>query len=188
MSTIQPSSARHQADLVGDQLRIRIPSRKQWFQIPFLAFWLVFWFFGWTFAATSLFTAPLGADMFLLVWLIFWSAGGVFALTTLLWMVLGEERVEISYNVFCVKRHIWGIGQTKSYDLSYIKDLRVTSHSIGYSFWNNRRHNHVTTVWKMDGPITFDYGAKTIRFGDGVDEAEAKQIVKLIQQYFPKLA
>ena len=188
MSTIQPASARHQAEFVGDQLRVRIPSRKQWFQIPFLSIWLVFWFFGWMAAASTLSTAPLGADLFLLVWLIIWSVGGVYAFTTLLWMVFGEERVEISYDVFCVKQHIFGIGPTKSYDLSHIKDLRVTSHPASSSFWNSRRNNNMTTVWKMDGPITFDYGAKTIRFSDGVDEAEAKQIVKLIQQYFPKLA
>lgn len=188
MSTIQPASARHQADLVGDQLKIRIPSRKDWFQIPFLVFWLVFWFFGWVSAASTLFTAPFGVDMFMLIWLTFWSIGGVLAFTTLFWLVMGEERVEISYEVFCIKRHILGMGQTKSYDLAYLKDLRVTSHSTSHSFWNSRRNSNLTTFWKMDGPITFDYGAKTIRFGDGVDEAEAKQIVKLIQQYFPKLA
>lgn len=187
MSTIQPFSARHQTDFVGDRLRIRIPSRKHWFQTPFLMVWLVFWFFGWVAAASSLFMNPFGADLFLMIWLTGWSIGGGFAMTTLLWLLLGEERLDISYDLFCVKRQILGIGLTKSYELLHIKDLRVTSHPAS-SFWNSRRNNNLTTVWKMDGPITFDYGAKTIRFGDGVDEAEAKQIVKLIQQYFPKLA
>jgi hypothetical protein len=36
------------------------------------------------------------------------------------------------------------------------------------------------------GSIAFDYGARTFRFGSGVDEAEAKQILAEIQQKYPQ--
>ncbi len=36
------------------------------------------------------------------------------------------------------------------------------------------------------GTLAFDYGAKTFRFGAGIDEAEAKQIVAEIQNKFPQ--
>jgi hypothetical protein len=36
------------------------------------------------------------------------------------------------------------------------------------------------------GAVAFDYGAATFRFGAGIDEAEAKQIVAEIQQKFPQ--
>jgi len=32
-----------------------------------------------------------------------------------------------------------------------------------------------------DSRIAFDYGAKTITFGDAIDEAEATQLIKLIK-------
>jgi len=44
-------------------------------------------------------------------------------------------------------------------------------------------------LWGLTGGhIAFDYGAKTYRFGAGVDEAEAKQIVKQIVDRYPSLA
>jgi hypothetical protein len=187
MSIIQPVSARHHADLMGGQFVIVIPSRKQWFHILFLAFWLVGWFIGWTSAATELITYPSGADGFLVVWLIGWTAGGVYAVTTLLWMLLGQDRVEITHDLFHVRRQIAGIGRTQSFDIIAISDLRVTQYPAQPSYSWGRQRNTLSTVWKLDGPITFDYGAKTYHFGDGVDEAEAKQIVTRIQQQFPAL-
>ena len=35
----------------------------------------------------------------------------------------------------------------------------------------------------LAGTIAFDYGAKTFRFGDGLDEAEGRQIIKKIQAH-----
>ena len=34
--------------------------------------------------------------------------------------------------------------------------------------------------------IAFDYGAKTVRFGFEIDEAEAKQIVSVLQESLSK--
>jgi hypothetical protein len=186
MSVIQPASARHQADFLGGQFVIVIPSRKQWLQIPFFAIWLVFWFVGWTSAASELFMYPSGPDGFLAIWLIGWTAAGIYAASTLFWMLFGQDRVEITPDSLHVRRQIAGIGHTKSFDLMAISDLRVVQYPAVRSSWHNNRNN-VSTVWKLDGPITFDYGAKTYHFGDGVDEAEAKQIVTRIQQQFPTL-
>jgi hypothetical protein len=38
----------------------------------------------------------------------------------------------------------------------------------------------------MNGMISFDYGAKTFRFGLEIDEAEAKQIILAIKKGFPE--
>ena len=44
----------------------------------------------------------------------------------------------------------------------------------------------MNTVWgKGEGVIAFDYGAKTFRFGSGLDEAEAKMILIEIAQRYP---
>ncbi len=188
MSTTQLSSARHSADFIGDQLTIRIPSRKNWLQIPFLLFRLIFWFFAWILTATTLFTAPFEAGFFMIFLLIGWTIGGLFTANILLWILFGEEQITVSYDLFSVRRQILGIGHTKSYEMVAVKALRVGQYPLPKSVWNGRRHQNVSTVWKMDGPITFDYGAKTHRLGDGVDEAEAKQIVKIMQQHFPKLS
>ena len=186
MFVIQPTSARHRAEWIGDQLSIRIPSRKHWFHIPFLSVWLVFWFGAWSSTAASLFSGPFGLDGFLLVWLIGWTIGGIYAMTTLFWMLFGRDDVEITYKQFRIRRQVFGLGHTKTFDTLSISDLRVMQYPPPRSFWNSTYQNS-STVWKLDGPITFDYGARTYHFGDGVDEAEAKQIVAHIQQHFPAL-
>ena len=185
MSIIQPASARHHADFMGGQFVIVIPSRKQWFQIPFLAIWLVFWFGAWVSVGTMVVMHPFEAGGFMLIWLTGWTVGGIYAGSTLLWMLFGQDRVEITHDSFHVRRQIAGIGHTKSFEMVSVSDLRVMQYPPARSMWRNNRQ--VSTVWKLDGPITFGYGAKTYHFGDGVDEAEAKQIVARIQQQFPAL-
>ena len=62
--------------------------------------------------------------------------------------------------------------------------------------WSMGEMMAVRAVWaKSDpfvgmrsGPLAFDYGAKTIRFGSGVDEAEARVILASIRTRFPELA
>ncbi len=46
---------------------------------------------------------------------------------------------------------------------------------------------HAGQFWGVgQGIITFDYGAKTFRFGSGLDEAEAKMILSEITQRYPQ--
>jgi hypothetical protein len=35
------------------------------------------------------------------------------------------------------------------------------------------------------GTIAFDYGAKTFRFGGGLDEAEASHLIELLKSRYP---
>lgn len=183
MSYEIPSPSCHQAKLVDDQLVITIPSRKNWLYIPFLAFWLMFWAAGWISAFSSLFMTPGVVSGFLLIWLTFWTIGGVYAIITLLWLLAGKEIIQLSTYALVLRREVVGIGTTRRYLSLDVRDLRV-SPTAGHG-WYGRRQTF-NTVWHLDGPIAFDYGAKTLRCGGGVDEAEAKQIVKLICQHFPQ--
>ncbi|MCP4357431.1 MAG: hypothetical protein GY796_05365 [Chloroflexi bacterium] len=186
MTTITPPTARHKAEFFGDSLSINIPSRKHWFQIPFLAIWLLFWAGGWLAVTTSILHSPFEAGGFMLVWLAAWTVGGVYTMSSLLWMLVGVERIEISPDIFQVQRQVLGLGSTKTFATLDVYALRVTSTRSSSNFWGSYgRRRQLNTIWHFDGPITFDYGAKTYRIGEGVDEAEAKQIVKLIQQHFP---
>lgn len=184
MAVITPAAARHQAGWAGDQLVITIPSRKHWFQIPFLAVWLIFWSFGWFAAFTGLALAPGGGHLFLLLWLTFWTVGGLFAFSTLLWMLVGREKITVSADKFIIRRQIGSLGWSKTFATLDLCDLRVAP---AVRPWYGRKHNNLQFLWQFDGPITFDYGARTYHCGDGVDEAEAKQIVKLIGQQFPQI-
>ncbi len=177
MSTVAPSPCRHHADFLGDRLVINIPSRIYWW-LPVLCFWLTVWFgFGFLFFVNIGLSHPLA-----LVWTLFWFGAGFFNLYEVVWQLAGQELLEISPYSLNIRRQIFGLGWTHAFVASDVHDLRVSPQPLPRY---GRRHQ-VQTPWRWLGPLAFDYGAKTYRFGAGVDEAEAKHIVKLIQAHFPK--
>ncbi len=186
MSTILPTAAHHQARFTGESLIITIASRKQWLLVLFIGVWLIFWAFAWLQVASALFKFSfqlIGRAFFQLgfmaFWLLFWSAGGVLALTTLLWLLVGVETIEVDPCHFHIRRQIFGFGRSKRFKLEIVRDLRISQTATwfdGQAFLNS--------IWHFEGPVTFDYGAKTYRCGGGVDEAEAGQIIKLVQNHF----
>jgi hypothetical protein len=81
-----------------------------------------------------------------------------------------------------VHRHVLGFGGLTEYAAGNIKDFRTVPFQpaleIVAQFSGKGR--------RFDGPIAFDNGSQTLKLGAGVDEAEAQQIVALIQQRFPQ--
>lgn len=181
-------------------IKIGIPSKKNWFIILFLGFWLIGWAVGEATVIGILIvgflkflsgglpdTATTGAEafggLFLIAWLGVWTVGGAFAIYAWLWQVKGVEEITISYDSFEIvkKTPIWT--RTKKYRLQDVTSLRIS--------------NSVTSMWNMSGgmefagitggQLAFDYGAKTVRFGIGLDEAEAKYIINDIQIHSPDI-
>ncbi len=177
MSYVKPVAVRHTADFFGNQLTIVIPSHKQWLQLPFLIFWLMAWTFGELAGLNDIARHGLnGGGLFLLVWITFWTIGGGTAVLTILWILFGREIIVINgRHTLTHRREILGIGWSKQYDLSLIQDVRTVTLSLPRSRqWPG---------WQNYGVIAFDYGAKTIRIGNSLDEAEAKQIIHVLRQY-----
>lgn len=185
----------------AEGITFRIPSRKNWFMILFLMVWLTGWaigevtvigtlvggifnaFSGGAPDAASAGIAAFGG-IFTLVWLCAWTAGGAFAIYAWLWQVKGAEEVSISYDSLVIEKRnpLWN--RSKKYRLEEVTDLRVstarpaiTSISWGLEFWG-----------LTGGQLAFDYGAKTVRFGIGLDEAEAKHILQEMHKLAPKSA
>lgn len=179
---------------------ITIPSRKNWFAIAFLGFWLMGWAFGEIavlgVVGTSIFAALsgkateasagfLGVSGFLLIWLAGWTVGGGFALYTFFWQVAGKEVIEVSNSAITIAQKIFSFSRPKEYESTHIQALRVSPPIQSmFSPWSNAGR-----FWGIgDGLIAFDYGAKTYRFGSGLDEAEAKMILSEITQRHPQYA
>ena len=92
--------------------------------------------------------------------------------------LMGREEVLVHELRRTVRREIGGIGRSPIFHLTQVRDLRAspatyspTSFSSGLAFWG-----------LTGGNVPFDYGASTHRFGSGIDEAEARQIVRTIKQ------
>ncbi len=120
----------------------------------------------------------------MVAWLGGWTLGGAFAFYVLLWQLTGKEKIAVTNESISVSRAVLGFAIPKIYAADHLKDLRVapgTPHTYGRS-WSRS-----TSFWGIGpGMVAFDYGSRTFHFGAGLDEAEAKEIIKLITNRFPQ--
>ena len=155
---------------------IVVPARKQWFSILFLLVWLGGWTMGEISALRVVFGpgVPGGPTAFLIFWLCGWTFGGLFVVYSLLWMLAGSERITVSSGALTIRKQVFGFGREKAFELGEISELRV-NRDRGRS---SRASGGLTLpdIGGM-GSVAFDYGAKTVRFAAGIDEAEAALIV-----------
>jgi hypothetical protein len=153
-------------------LEIVIPAKRSVLVLLFLAAWLGGWFFGEKSAIEEILRRREGGpDYFMVFWLIGWTIGGAWAAGAWLWMALGREVVTLRPQALLLRREVLGIGRTREYDLSHVRNLRVAPEPADVSA--GRTH-----FGGLDsGLVAFDYGARTFRFGGAVDEAEAVGIV-----------
>jgi hypothetical protein len=70
------------------------------------------------------------------------------------------------------KTPLWTRG--KNYRISSISSLRIASTTASMA----RNYSGMNSRGFSGGLLAFDYGTKTVNFGIGLDEAEAKLILK----------
>jgi hypothetical protein len=156
-----------------------IPAKRNWFIIIFLGAWLGGWLMGELFVSGMFISRLAGnpAGLFVLFWLVAWTAGGFFAFRTFLWMVKGKEVITVGQNTLKIDRKGSLLFKAKVYDLNEVKNLRVQDDFLNF-FW--RRSD--LSAFNSAGMIRFDYGLKTIKFAQGIDEAEAKFILDKLKE------
>jgi hypothetical protein len=163
-------------------LRIVMPCRRSWFVIGFLGFWICGWAVAEVMVPMQVLQgdAPPDGESFMLAWFVVWTLGGLLAIYAWLWQAMGKEIVIVHGQRFTTRRDIGGFGFDKEYDLVQMRDLR-----IGQVGFNPLEFSSSLQLWGVGGgAIGFDYGARTCRFGAGLDEVEAKQVVTAIKQRY----
>jgi len=184
---IQPAPSRPTVVDEPAGLRVTIPARRYWYGIVFLAFWSVGWFaaeLAVPFQILDPETTP-SAKAFLTMWLLLWTAAGAFVIYTWLWLVSGREVLLFDATSLTVSRETALFARARNFDAHNVRDLRASPTTAPWSLMDARSS---FVIWGLTGGhIAFDYGAKTYRFGAGIDEAEAKQIVKQILERYPAL-
>ena len=186
MGSIEVPGPRSHFRELPSGIAVVIPARRQVFPLIFLPFWLVLWFMGARSVLARLLSKPepWRSDPFLLVWLTLWILGGAAALLALMWNALGREGLTLEQDLFRLRREILGIGFSCTYDVSHVLNLRVLEIAPNPESMQWRR---TSLLGLNEGPIAFDYGAKTVRCGSGVDPAEARMIIERLRQYQPAL-
>jgi hypothetical protein len=180
-SRYQPlESARFVETLTDGRRQIEIPARRNWFVLLFLCFWLTMWTMGGGIAIFQLLTE---FQPFLLFWLCAWALGWLYAAATIGWQLTGREIVRVINADLEVGYRLLGIERMKLYRGSEVTDLS-SSPSLP-SLFSNAQISVPFFKQGNFGIISFNYGARTQRFGSGLDPAEGKLIVEKLQAQLP---
>ena len=177
----------HKIENTTDSVEVWIPAARRWFLLIFLPFWLLLWGQGWSKVVTQI-RGGLETgqpDWSLLFWLVFWAVAGVVMLSGLLWQLFGVERLIVTKDTLSIKRSILGVGITRNYAMTNSRHLKVLEPEKP-KWWSRSRSPN--SLYGGPGTIGFEYGAKTVRFGLGLDPAEASQIVKTLRTRFSSLS
>ncbi len=180
-------SARYSLESTADGLRVSIPSRRNWFVLLFLVAWLGGWYMGETSVIRELLNPkPNSATAFLGFWLLGWTLGGAFCFGTVLWQLAGREVLIASASTLVHRIEVFGIGRSRAYKASDIKNLRAADYSRNPA--TNQKAWYPPFGSAGDGPIAFDYGARTIRVAQALEEAEAKALIGELTERLPRTA
>lgn len=152
---------------------------------------LFLWLLLWTASGIIVFVYALRFDdvtglnleqlqqrkLFLFVWFCFWLYFEYLAAKAYRWRSSGVEKLWIKNNRLYMKRETGGKGKTQSYDIDVIKDLRI------YEASGELMKVLSKSYWVVGGEtLAFDYYGKIIRFGMQLDEREAAELLKKLQQ------
>ena len=109
-----------------------------------------------------------------------WTLSGALCLYIWLWMIAGKETISLQSGILTIKLTLLGWTRVREYELQHISYLRVDPEPY------DSEGPRLAAVYPFrTGPIAFEYGAKTIRFADGVSEAEADQILAELESVPP---
>jgi hypothetical protein len=188
-SRFEPVSiARHRTELANGIEWTVVRTRKNWFALPFLCFWLTGWTLGGGAALYALITGDGGERLFLALWLVGWALGWIFAAASILWQIGGRTMVAITGGALV---HAWSmpfVTREKRYDAKQIRYLRSgeTSSLLG---WGRSLRDVPPFMPSMaSGSVKFDHGARTIQLFPGLDESEGRMIVDQLAARLPKSA
>ena len=180
--TVVPSESRHTIEDDGEKLRITIPARKRRYPILATGLGLVWIIIFLPVASRSfLDSADQGESWLPYALLAMFVFACISAIGILAWLLFGVEVVKVDSTGIKTRRQALGLGRTREYDGDHIRRLRAAPIVYATTYQSNFTWEYLGLA---GGQIAFDYGAKTIRFGGGLDEAEARMIVETILQRF----
>lgn len=142
------------------------------------------WMGGWVMGEISVIGTILNSDTsifanaFLLFWLVGWTVGGVVALYKISWQLVGREIINVERGLLRIEKSVKGIGRKKVYDIKSIQNIDINpTQDLGD--WGGNYNRNLFGM--KGGKIKFDYGMKTIKFANDIDEAEARMIIEKLK-------
>ena len=101
-----------------------------------------------------------------------------------IWAFLGRQFIVLDGITLTHRREILGIGFSREYDWSAVRDLR-TRILVPKNIPGAPAAANLVFNLRSSAVLAFDYGARTFELGRGLDESSICEIVAFINQRFP---
>lgn len=144
---------------------------------------LLLWLIAWTLCGGIVFWEYFkltdgDTKLWVVVWLAFWFYFEYTITKAFLWRRSGKEKIKIKPGHITVKREVNRKGKLKSYELDAVSDFRIVEEA------NSLLRALNNSYWAVAGEtLAFNYYGKTIPFGLQLNEAESKELYRLIKHY-----
>lgn len=168
----------------AEGIEVIIPARKS----QLVNFILVLWMLGWAYGEVAILGKLTSIDdnypdAILVFWICGWTLGGLFAVLMWLWNTKGREIIRISDSELRHSRDYVLFSRSRNYVTALVSNLRLNPLTM-----TNLELNGGMEFWGLaGGMIAFDYQQRIQKFGLGLDEAEALDIIKVILSRFENL-
>lgn len=158
----------------SEGLGIDIPAGKSNIKIAFLSVWLAGWSIGGVFVIIDLFSAN-GAwpgKLFSLFWLAGWAVGMGLVSFSIVWQFIGREVVFVTSGSLVIESRLIYRFRRRIFPVDQVSDLKRIERTVLQS----RKAG-------SDSPtISFDANGKTTKFGRGLDEDNAQEVVNILKK------
>ena len=152
-----------------------VPVRRNWVVLVVVPVWLTLWIGGIVGVAGQVSSgrARGGEAGFFEVWLAVAVAGTATVVYAWLWNAIGREVVGLRPGLLVIRRDVAGFGFSREYSLGDVRHLRVSVPPSDAGRWSSPLR-----FGREPGVLAFDHGARTVRFGEGLEEAEASLVLE----------
>jgi hypothetical protein len=169
----------------ADRFSIEVPPKRNLFVIILILIWLVGWVKGELFAFDMLiesYEEGCKSDdlLFYILYIIGWTVGGLLVIRSLLWIIAGKEIIIFSKDQLIVSKKRAFL-RPKVYDLKEIKNFDLNPGTDSGDFFGVRHNMDMLRV-ESKGMFKFNYGKKTIKIANGLDENEGRLILNKIKE------
>ncbi|MFV2033149.1 MAG: hypothetical protein ACC663_11690 [Gammaproteobacteria bacterium] len=184
MATVDSRKRRSIINQYEQGIEVIIPATKN----PLVNFVLVLWIIGWVYGEVAILSKLINTngqspDAILVFWIVAWTLGGLVAVLMWLWNEKGCEIIRISASELRHSRNYVLFSRSQSYQTGLISNLRLNPQTA-----SNLEMGGGMEFWGLaGGTIAFDYNQGIYKFGLGLDEAEADEIIKAFQSRFETL-
>lgn len=123
-------------------------------------------------------TIESGSRFSLLIDITFFSLMYIHMTCLLLWLYFGKEVVRVKSDKITFQKMLKWRFKTKVFLLSEIRDLKLDLLDHEYYFWRN--HSNAIIFGKRTIGFTYKFG--TVRFGRGLSDKDASELIKLLKK------